>query len=289
MFIEKKLDLFIEKIPRRKIIDDTVLATKANPEQISRILDTFINETRVCLNLIKEYLSPQLHILEVGAGLCLFSLFLKEQGYVITALEPSAGGFELFDKMKKIILNHYNFLSLTTLEIKAENLTKNNGKYDLIFSSNVIEHIPDFPSAFDSMLNVLGPNGKMVHGCPNYIIPYEPHLGIPVVKSMKKISELIFKKKIMQRKDLWDSLNFVTYFSVRNYAKKNKLNYGFKKKMLYEAFIRIDKDTEFRKRHAKGMFTFIYFFLKYSGLVGLLKYLPAVLSTPMIFELNRRE
>ncbi|WP_025386101.1 class I SAM-dependent methyltransferase [Legionella oakridgensis] len=284
-----ELESFIHKIPKKQIIEDAVATTHCSTQQISSILDTYINETRVSLNLVKEYLSKELSILEIGAGLCFFSLFLKENGFAITALEPAAGGFELFDTLKRIVLSYYAHLKLPVFDITAEDLTMAHGQFDLIFSSNVVEHIPNFPMALDAMVNVLNPKGKMIHGCPNYLIPYEPHLGIVVVKPFKQISERLFKTKIRSKREIWDSLNFITYLSVKHYAKYNALNCYFKKGLLYEALIRIEKDPQFKQRHAKSLLIYFYHFLKYTGTLRLLKYLPACLSTPMVFELNRMQ
>ena len=63
------------------------------------VLGTFVNEARVGYELIESNLSYSSKILEVGAGLCLLSLFLRTRGYSVTALEPLAGGFDFFAKL----------------------------------------------------------------------------------------------------------------------------------------------------------------------------------------------
>lgn len=287
MDLEKELELFIENIPLQLLTKQVTIATHKKEEHIFKIITTFVNESRISFNLIKSYLSHDLKILEVGAGLCFFSLFLKQQGFNITALEPSSGGFNLFNVTKNIILKHFSHISLPILEISAEELTSAHSQFDLVFSSNVIEHIPKLNSALDSMLNILAPGGRMIHGCPNYLVPYEPHFSIPVIKPIKNISAFVFKNRIEKMKDIWDSLNFITYLKVRKYARKNNLTCNFKKGILYETLIRLDKDPHFKLRHSKGLFIYIYYCLKYTGLLNALKYLPPSISTPMIFELKK--
>ncbi|CEK10252.1 class I SAM-dependent methyltransferase [Legionella hackeliae] len=283
--LRTELELFIQTIPIELIIDKTTSTTQFTPEQIKSLLNTYINETRVSFSLIEKYLAKELNLLEVGAGLCLLSIFLKQQGFKITALEPSLGGFELFSEVKPIILDCYSDVNLPVLEITAESLNSINEKYDVIFSNNVIEHIPNLSSALDSMLSVLTPTGKMIHSCPNYLVPYEPHFQIFVIKPLKNISEYLFKSKINSLQNIWDSLNFVTYTGIKAYARKRKLRYNFRKGLLYEALMRMRDDTEFRQRHFHIMI--IYSFLKYTGLIRLFKHLPACLSTPMIFEITK--
>jgi SAM-dependent methyltransferase len=287
MELEKELDQFIESIPLRLLTKKAATATNENEDHVFNTITTFVNEARTSLNLIKNELSHEVKILEVGSGLCFFSLFLKKQGFNITALEPASGGFNLFNEIKNIILEYFSHLSLPVLELSAEELTHTHGQFDLIFSSNVIEHIPELNKALDSMLHVLAPGGKMIHGCPNYLIPYEPHFGIPVIIPLKNVSALIFKKKIRTMNDMWESLNFITYLKVRRYAQNNELVCSFRKSILYETLIRLDKDPHFKQRHSKGLFLYIYNFLKYTGILSALKYLPPSIATPMIFELRK--
>ena len=289
--LQLRLNEFISKIPRDKILNEIDSQIDSKSVDIAYIFDTFVNESYSALSLIENYLSSAaLKLLEVGAGICVFSLFLKSEGFNVTALEPAANGYDFFDIMKKVILEHYDFLNLIVLPIKAEELGKAHEprhQYDLIFSNNVIEHIPNFQLALDAMFCCLSNDGLVIHTCPNYSFPYEPHLSIPVLKRMIKISQFIFKNRISQYQEMWDSLNFITAKEVRTYAKTNNLSCQFEKGLLYKSLRRMESDSLFKERHSHSIINIIYKSLKVAGLLKAIKYLPASMQSPMIFRLKK--
>jgi 2-polyprenyl-3-methyl-5-hydroxy-6-metoxy-1,4-benzoquinol methylase len=255
-----------------------------------KILSSFTNEAKVTLSMIGDSLNKESRILEVGAGLCLLSLFLKSKGYQITALEPIGVGFDFFDQLKTQLLNTYSNLELPVLDKTAQKLTEiEDGKFDLIFSNNVVEHIDELDEAFLAMAGVLNNRGEMIHSCANYAIPYEPHFGLPILFWSPALTKLVWREKIAQQDGVWASLNFVTYFRVRAIARNIDCGVEFKRSMTYEAFSRLRTDKEFKSRHQGTLVWKIFRFLEVSRLLKLMKLLPAWASTPMIFTMTRNK
>jgi len=181
MTIEQQLEEFINEIDVQKCAQEVATRIGDDISATQGKLSIYINEARASLELVKPYLDKNITILEIGAGLCAFSLFLKREGYNVTALEPAAGGFDFFEISKKVLHEQMGDLQLDVIEIKAEELINHtSGHFDLIFSCNVVEHIPDLEEALNGMLSVLAEDGVMVHSCPNYVVPYDPHFSIPV-------------------------------------------------------------------------------------------------------------
>jgi len=239
----------------------------------------------VTLDLILADLDVEHRVLEVGAGLCLTSLFLKQEGYSIVALEPALGGFGIFDHVKNAILKHFSHLELEVLTESAQQLSPlQHGCFDLIYSNYVIEHIPDWRLALKKMASVLAPEGKMVHSCPNYTIPYEPHYGTLVFRHFRNFS----KRFLLPREcdlDIWNSLNFITCHEIKSFCKATGLDCSFKKELLFLAFKRIGEDPLFRQRH-QGLAATAGSLLISSGLINLLKYVPPACATPLIMEIR---
>ncbi len=256
----ENFDHFILSIPRASITKKICHATGKPAKDTQETIEIYINEARAALNFIHPLLSQRdARILEVGAGLCLVSLFLKEEGFNIVALEPTTGGFDFFSVFQKVIIDHYRDTKLEILPYPAKDLSKKNvGTFDLIFSFNVIEHIPDPLSTLHVLLNLLNTKGRMTHACPNYLIPYEPHFGIPVLASWPGLSNFFFYKKISRNRVLWDSLNFITSLEVKRFAKQHDLSLQFSQGLLANAFIRLKKDPIFRERQ-KNIFVLIFF------------------------------
>jgi len=227
-------------------------------------------------------------MLEVGAGLCLTSLFLKQEGFSIVALEPALGGFGIFDHVKNAILKHFSHLKLEVMTEPAQQLNPpQHGCFDLIFSNYVIEHIPDWRLALKKMATVLTPDGKMVHSCPNYTIPYEPHYGTLVFRHFRNFSKRVLLPKGCDL-GIWNSLNFITCHEIKSFCKTDELNCSFKKELLYLAFKRIGDDPLFKQRH-QGLAATASSLLISTGLIKLLKYVPPACATPLIMEIKNSE
>ena len=288
MGLGSKLELFLANFETEGICERLKNGHGFERNYVSDLLLTFANETRVTLSLVEEFLNPDMRILEVGAGICLFSIFLRSENYHVVALEPVLGGFSVFEEIKNAVLAYYSHIDLAVLRISAKDLDpRKHREFDLIYSNNVIEHIPDLPSTFSAMTSVLSEKGLMVHACPNYVIPYEPHFGIPVLKLCPGLSRRLFSKRIEGNVELWDSLNFISYFNVKNLAKNDRLHVKFVKGVLYDSLLRLETDESFRERHVNKWVLSLFAILKNLGILRMVQYVPPCLSTPMIIVLSR--
>jgi len=259
--------------------------TGHSKEEVEALLKTFSNEAFVALDLIIEQLDINKNMLEVGAGLCLLALFLKNEGYRITALEPAIGGFGLFEQLKTTLLAHHAEIALTVLDKPAQSLNpKSDGYYELIYSNNVIEHIPDWPEAMNAMVTILHTDGTMIHSCPNYTVPYDPHYSIPVFRHFPKLSKSLFLPSNADP-EIWDSLNFICCREIKKYCNKKNLSYDFKKELLYTSLKRIDEDPIFKERH-KGLIATMASLIISSGLGLLIRRIPPSLATPLIVQIS---
>jgi len=282
--LRPELEHFLSGLPCEELARRTGQRSGAPEAEIASMLTTYINEARVTLDVVGDELERGRRILEVGAGLCLFSLFLRQQGFDVTALEPSIGGFGAFEQAREAILERFPSPELPLLTCTAQDLDRQaHGGFDLIFSNNVVEHIPDWEEALAAMAEVLDEGGLMVHACPNYSVPYEPHYGIPVFRRLPGLSRRLFLPEEADT-GVWDSLNFITATQVRRFARSRGLEFRFRPGLLHQAVSRIKSDPLFRQRH-QGLVAGIAGMLDTIGLLRLLKYLPAGMATPMIFEL----
>lgn len=225
-------------------------------------------------------------VLEVGAGIGLLSISLTNSGYAITALEPGANGFDANARLGAAVRTWLEADDLPVLDIEVGQLDRHvHGQFDVIVSMNVLEHIPDLEGAMFAMARVLAPGGMMIHLCPNYAIPFEPHFGIPLIPWAPRLTANLFPR--VRDNPVWASLNFVTHRQIRCYALKAGLAVTFRPGMMYDAFARLDRDEAFSARH-KGAVAYIHRILKRTGLLALLRCLPPALATPMAFECRFR-
>jgi len=291
--LKTALKQFLDTIPFDDIASDVASTTNTPASEISCLLETYANESYVSLNLVEAHLPTfdadnYLRMLEVGAGLCLLSLFLKQQGYQIVALEPALGGYGIFEQSKDAMLKHFSDVNLEVLTEAAQQLNpEQHGSFDLIFSNNVIEHIPQWQAALSAMMTVLPKHGQLIHACPNYTIPYEPHYGVPVFRHFRGLSQRLFLSK-SDDTDIWHSLNFITCGQIKLFCRKQHLLCHFEAELLYQAFYRIHHDPVFQQRH-QGMITFVANWMMKAPFKQIIRRLPASLSTPMIFTIRHNE
>ncbi|MCI5119687.1 MAG: methyltransferase domain-containing protein [Candidatus Electrothrix sp. AUS4] len=282
-------DQFILSMPLALLTQKISKATGESVNHVQENLETYINEARAALNFIHPLLPHRnARILEVGSGICILSLFLKKEGFDITALEPATAGFSFFSTFQQVFTKHFNEIALDILPYPAIDLKEEQvGKFNFIFSYNVIEHIPNPFATLSVLLKVLHNQGMMVHSCPNYSVPYEPHFGIPVLSKFPQLTYLIFFKKISRNIELWSSLNFITYQEIKKFASHNNLTVHFQRELLYKIFLRIENDPVFRERHKNFIIMLLFSILRITRAIKLLKILPPRCATPMQFIISK--
>jgi 2-polyprenyl-3-methyl-5-hydroxy-6-metoxy-1,4-benzoquinol methylase len=279
-------DDFLINIDWNDIVSNTVSYFNNCDSLAEKYLLTIKQEARFGLDLILPYLDTSFRILEVGAGMGLLATFLCSKGFNITALEPGLGGFGISTLLKKELgslknISHPNFLDIPAQELSCDL----HGKFDFIYSINVLEHIPNLDETIIGLTNVLAKHGIMIHACPNYAVPYEPHFGIPLIPFFPKLTPLIFKK--CRNSELWNSLNFVSTFKLKRICTKNNLVINYHREVLYKTFRRLENDSEFRQRQSNHFIKCLFFFLNQTRLINLTRFMPPQYSTLMVFELNQ--
>ncbi len=257
------------------------------PERIAQIVADYTAEVAMGARVLDGIPLAGRRILEVGAGLGLLSILLKRSGCAITALEPGANGFDANAKLGAAVLKWLHAEDLPVLGVEADQIDPAlNGSFDVIFSINVLEHIPDLSGAIAAMTKALAPGGVMVHLCPNYAIPYEPHFGLLLVPGAPRATARLLPHLVGNA--VWASLNFVTASQVRGFGRRSGLTTTFRKGMTYEAFMRLDQDDAFGARHP-GLVSRLHRAMKAMGVLRLLRHIPATWATPMVFEYRRQD
>jgi SAM-dependent methyltransferase len=214
----------------------------------------------------------------------LASCYLTRCGFDVTSLEPGGPGFDWHasigvDVMEALDAEHEH------LSIPAERLEPSeHGPFDVIFSNNVLEHVPDPRSVLARLGGLLADGGITVHGCPNYFVPYEPHFGIPLVPARPQLTARLLPARVRES-GLWRSLNFIRAADISAAAAGRGFGVQFRSGVLADSVERLSVDPEFRSRHrVLGAATPI---VRRIGITKLLTRIPATWATPMEFALWR--
>ena len=230
-------------------LPNVINSLEMSEEELRSMYLAAAEESRQTLSLLVDIqLVRGSKILEVGAGFGLASICLAMMGFDVVALEPGGLGFEqnrsasmAFARSCAVQINH--------VEVSAEIADFGTlGKFDLVVSNNVLEHIPDVDKALTNLYNAISPMGVMIHSCPNYTFPFEPHFGIPLLPFMPRLTGLFLPKSV-KTSGLWNSLNFISQSQVKKNARANNMSCIFKPGTMSKSIERLNRDPQFAERH----------------------------------------
>jgi len=278
--LTSRFDRFKERLDDPEILSEVALRAEVSTDWLVDKLAQSVPEARHTVGMVESELKPDLRMLEVGSGLGLASGFLAAEGYLVTSIEPGGEGFEDYARTNPVLrqvleIEHPHY----TIDVRDITPSQLGRAFDLVFSNNVLEHIPDVEEALERLDAVLAPGGTMVHSCPNYTTPYEPHFGIPLVPVRPGLTERLLPDRIVDT-GLWRSLNFVTARQVQATATRLGREVVFRPGILAEALDRLGSDPAFASRHR-----ILARFERQIGYVSsLTRRLPPTLMTPMVFQ-----
>jgi SAM-dependent methyltransferase len=220
-------------------------------------------------------------ILEVGAGSMLLSAYLASKGFRVTALEPLRSGFDWFAALQADVLAHCarNSIEIERVETVGEEYVAPE-RYDLIFTIHVLEHMRDPLRALVNMHRSLAQPGFLLAVCPNYDVPFEPHLGILLVGRSKPLNAWLHPRRVAAKQELWDNLFFLRYSRLRRFLRDNRIDHSFSRAMTRDMFLRLGRD-ELLYARMPPFIRWSYRALVRTGLIQLVARLPVRVQTPM--------
>lgn len=99
--------------------------------------------------------SPQARILEIGAGTGQQALTLAQRGFDVVAIEIADSTYR-------------DSRVFPVTEYDGRHIPENDASIDIVFSSNVLEHVPDLHQLNAEIRRVLKPGGYCVHIMPTH-------------------------------------------------------------------------------------------------------------------------
>lgn len=265
--------------------------SNVNIEHITFIVEQSLAEALWALQLLSKHTNQQKlknkTVLEIGAGCGFVSAVLSLYGSTVTSIEPSSGIFSYHGRIAHALFENLG-IHHAIIDSTIENINESEiGTFDFIFSINVLEHVNSVKNAFEKMSVLLHDDGYMMHVCPNYCIPYEPHLGIVLIPFYPSLTKYIVfpkTKKLLEEMNI----NYINFHKIEYLAKKYNLIVTFETDVVYSSFNRFSYDSKFKERQS-GIPYKLYKLLNGLGLLSATKLLPPWLQTPMIFFMHKEK
>lgn len=106
------------------------------------------------LDVLASYLPPRSKVLELGAGTGYQALGLKERGFEVEAIDLPDSSYSL-SRVHPVT------------DFDGLHIPFPDASFDVVMSSNVLEHVRDLPGLLAETKRVLKPGGSAVHAMPS--------------------------------------------------------------------------------------------------------------------------
>jgi SAM-dependent methyltransferase len=151
-------------------------------------------------------------VLEIGCGAGMLVVRGRvAHGLDIYGVEPSFGEYTASLDVARRLAAHYGLPDGVVTEASGEALPFPDAWFDVVYSSNVLEHVGDPQAVVDEAVRVLKPGGTLLLVVPNYGSWWEGHYGILWPPRLPAWAAKIYVRLLGRDPDYIDTLNLVDH------------------------------------------------------------------------------
>ncbi len=160
-------------------------------------------------------------ILEIGSGCgALVVRARAAYGLDMFGVEPSLGEFSANLSVCHDMLKHFSLPTDSVLDAQGEALPFPDNSFDVIHSSNVLEHVADPEKTFQEAMRVLKPGGLLHIVVPNYGSWWEGHYGILWWPNLTRRLAKIYTRLLGRDPSYVDTLNLINHAQMKSWTDK---------------------------------------------------------------------
>ncbi len=194
--LDEMQPLMSDKADFHKFAQDTLDSNRAKEQW--DLLDKFLSQ------FLKSS-SQTPYLLEIGSGFGTFASYASKQGLKVYGIEPSASRIDISQG-----LFHLNSTENISIEnTPGETLPFPDDFFDVIYSSNVLEHVHDPQAVLEEAVRVLKPGGILQFVIPNYGSWWEGHYGILWIPNLSKALAKFYVGLYGRDQSYVDTLNLI--------------------------------------------------------------------------------
>lgn len=164
--------------------------------------------------------------LEIGAGVGTLLIVARDKyGIDAYGVEPSCDEFSPFNEVSLSLLEEYKLPKDIVVRGIAEDLPFEDSIFDLVYSTNVLEHVQSPKKVLSESIRVLKPGGYLQFVVPNYFSFWEGHYGVIWPCLTNKLLAKLYAKLIGQNPKYIDTLQLISPFYLKKILNefKNKV------------------------------------------------------------------
>ncbi len=146
-------------------------------------------------------------------------------------IEPESEGFASSYKLSREILKRYEISPDFIINSPGEIMPFEDNTFDVVYSTNVLEHVKDPQAVLKESVRVLKPGGILQFVVPNYGSFWEGHYHVFWIPYINHWLARIYIRLFGRDPRYIDTLQFINYFTIKKFNKSVKdraevLGYG---------------------------------------------------------------
>lgn len=155
-------------------------------------------------------------LLEVGSGYgMLLVVSRRDYGVESFGIEPDSDGFASSFQTSKKILKYYGIEDGIVLNASGDSIPYNDNSFDVVYSTNVLEHCVNPELVIKESVRVLKSGGFLQFVFPNYGSFWEGHYYVFWIPYLNHFLARIYLFVIGKNPEYSNSLQFVNYFTIK--------------------------------------------------------------------------
>lgn len=198
----------ISLLPSEKCARDVLDETKVH-DQIKVLTET-CSQHSLCLR--------GKTILEIGSGFGIFvCVTRRDYGTITFGIEPWEKCNDDSFLISRDVVKEYGYDPSIIYNAKGESLPFTDETFDIVYSTNVLEHTEDPLRVLKEGIRVLKPGGYLQFVFPNYGSFFEGHYAIPWIPYINTRFGRLWVRTWRRDPSFLQSLKFINYFQIKKW------------------------------------------------------------------------